>query len=164
MTPWAGPGAWRSWRDTAWYPEPGGFSRHTGGASKFWRERGGGYYGTTFKGERGVTQSDPLSPTIFNVVVDAVVRHWLMGVIVYAEERVKLGKEGRHQADLFYADDGMVASSDPRWLQGDFNTLVGLFDRVGLRTNVGKTVIMVCHPCQAAGNLLEEVYGRRVTG
>ena len=111
-----------------------------------------------------MTQSDPLSPTIFNVVVDAVVRHWLMGVIVYAEERVKLGKEGRHQADLFYADDGMVASSDPRWLQGDFNTLVGLFDRVGLRTNVGKTVIMVCHPCQAAGNLLEEVYGRRVTG
>ena len=31
-----------------------------------------------FKEERGVTQGDPLSPTIFNVVVDAVVRHWLM--------------------------------------------------------------------------------------
>ena len=37
--------------------------------------RAGGYYGTAFKGERGVTQGGPLSPTIFNVVVDAVVRH-----------------------------------------------------------------------------------------
>ena len=28
-------------------------------------------------GIQGVTQGDPLSPTIFNVVVDAVVRHWV---------------------------------------------------------------------------------------
>ena len=27
------------------------------------------------------------------------------------------GRERRHQAALFYADDGMIASSDPRWLQ-----------------------------------------------
>ena len=49
-------------------------------------------------------------------------------------------------------------------LQGDVNTLVGLFDRVGLRKNVGKTVGMVCPPCQAAGNMSEAAYGRRVTG
>ena len=42
--------------------------------------RSGGYYGTAFKGDRGVTQGDPLSPTLFNVVVDAVVRHWLEGL------------------------------------------------------------------------------------
>ena len=35
----------------------------------------GGYYGTGFKGARGVTQGDPLSPTIFNMVVDVVVCH-----------------------------------------------------------------------------------------
>ena len=68
-----------------------------------------------------------------------------------AEKRVERGNEGRHQAALFYADNGMVASSDPRWLQWEFDALVGLFERVGLRTNVGKTVIMVCRPCQAAG-------------
>ena len=39
--------------------------------------RAGGYYRKAFKGARGVTQGDPLPPTIFNVVVDAVVRHWL---------------------------------------------------------------------------------------
>ena len=37
--------------------------------------RAGGYYGEPFCGERGVTQGNPLQPTIFNVVVDAVVRH-----------------------------------------------------------------------------------------
>ena len=37
--------------------------------------RAGGYYGTAFQRERGVTQGDPLPPTIFNVVVDAVVQH-----------------------------------------------------------------------------------------
>ena len=44
----------------------------------YWRRltmvtRVAGYYQTAFGGERGVTHGDPLSPTIFNVVVDAVV-------------------------------------------------------------------------------------------
>ena len=50
--------------------------------SNYWRRltmaaRAGGYYGTAFGREQGVTQGDLLSPTLFNVVVDAVVRHWL---------------------------------------------------------------------------------------
>ena len=76
---------------------------------------GGGYYGTGFKGERGVTQGDPLSPTIFNLVVDAVVHHWFTMKLEEVEKRGERRKEGRHQAALFYADDGMVASSDPCW-------------------------------------------------
>ena len=39
--------------------------------------RAGGYYRESFHGERGVTQGEPLQPTIFNVVVDTVVRHWV---------------------------------------------------------------------------------------
>ena len=111
-----------------------------------------------------MAQGDSLSHTIFNVVVDAMVRHWVTGVIAGTEERSKRGKEGRHQAALFYADSCMVALCDPCWLQGAFNTLVGLFDRVGLRNNVGKTGGMVFRPCQAAGNLSEAVYSRTVTG
>ena len=80
------------------------------------------------------------------------------------EDRGERGKEGRNQAALFYADDGIVASSDPRWLQGVFNTMVGLFDSLDLHTNVGKTVSIVCHPFQAAGNLSEAAYMRRITG
>ena len=54
--------------------------------------RAGGYYGAAFTGARGVTQGDPLSPTIFNVVVDAVVRHWAMVMVVGAEKRGKRGQ------------------------------------------------------------------------
>ena len=111
----------------------------------------GRYYGAAFKGTRGVTQGDPISSTIFNVVVDVVVRYWFTVMVESAEERSGRGKEGTHQNPLFYADDGMVASSDLHWLQGDFRTLVGLFDRVGLNTNAGKTVGMVFRLCQALG-------------
>ena len=58
----------------------------------------------------------------------------------------------------------MVASSDPRWIQWDFTTLVGLFDHVGLQTNVGKTVSMPCRPFPASGNQSELAYGRKMTG
>ena len=59
----------------------------------------------------------------------------------------------------------MVASSDPAWLQGAFSALVAIFCRVGLQTNVGKTVSMACHPCRAgAGNRTEAAYSWRLTG
>ena len=58
----------------------------------------------------------------------------------------------------------MVTLLDLRWIQDAFNTLVGLFDRVGLWNNVGKTVGMVCCPCQAVGNQSEAAYGRHIMG
>ena len=84
----------------------------------YWRRltmeaRAAGYYGTEFGGERGVTQGDPLYSTIFNVVVDAVVWHWVNGIVEAAEAKGETGREGRHQSALFYADDGMVVLSDP---------------------------------------------------
>ena len=66
---------------------------------------------------------------------------------------------------VFYADDGMVGATDPQWLQGAFSALVAIFDRVGLQTNVDKTVSMACQPCRAgSGNRTAEGYRRRVTG
>ena len=40
-----------------------------------------------FEGARGVTQGDPISPTIFNVVVDAMVRHWVTMALDEAEKK-----------------------------------------------------------------------------
>ena len=111
--------------------------------------RAGGYYGSVFQGFRGVTQGNPLSPTIFNVVVDAVESHLVKVMLEGVSKQGGRGQEGRHQNSQFYADDSMVASLDPGWLQGDFSTLVGIFDGVGLKTNVRKTIGMVCRLFQS---------------
>ena len=47
---------------------------------KYWESlkmvsRAGRYYNAPFTGSRGITQGNPLSPTIFNMVVDVVIRH-----------------------------------------------------------------------------------------
>ena len=126
--------------------------------------RTGGYYGTAFQGFRGVTQGDPLSPTILNVVVDTVVQHWVAVVVERSGVQDGHGWEGRHQIALLYIDDGMVVSSDPGCLQGSFNTLLGLFCQVGLQTNVRKMVRMVCCTCQAAGTQSEAEYKQCMTG
>ena len=101
--------------------------------------RAGGYYRAAFKGYQGVNQLDPLSTTISNVVLDEVVSHWLTMMVEVAEERGENGQKGRHQNSVFYTDYGMVALSDPQWLQGAFSTLICLFNRVGLQTNFRKT-------------------------
>ena len=49
-----------------------------------------GYFGTPFKGYRGVTQGGLLYPTIFNVVIDAVVQSCVT-VVELMEEAVYPG-------------------------------------------------------------------------
>ena len=66
-----------------------------------------------------------------------------MMVLEGVEDPDDCGQEGRHHNYLFYANDGMVASLGPQWIQGAFITLVGLFNRMGLRTNSGKIVGIV---------------------
>ena len=124
--------------------------------------------------ERGVTHGDPLLPTIFNVVVDAVVCHWeslvaqkqgedssgdkgdraqTAGRKIWEQDGgQQLAEEGHQRlmvkAELFNTNDGIVAYTDPEWIQLAFCTLTGLFDQVGLQTNVCRTVGMVCSPCR----------------
>ena len=52
---------------------------------RYWNDqtvvpRAGGYYGQPFKTERGVTQGGPVSSTIFNILVNAVVQATLVEV------------------------------------------------------------------------------------
>ena len=63
----------------------------------------------------------------------------------------------QHRAAFFYVDDGLVTSTDPVWMQGLFNTLTGLFDIVGLWTNIWKTVGMIYCPLREAGTQSDTV-------
>ena len=65
------------------------------------------------------------------------------------------GREVPHRSTFLYPYDGLVAPTDPVWLQGLFDTLTRFFDRVGLQTNVEKTVLMIFHPCRTVGTQLK---------
>jgi len=56
--------------------------------------RQAGYFGRPFKARRGVRQGDIVSPFIFNIMMDAVVRHW----------RHVHQTHGTEEMALFYAD------------------------------------------------------------
>ena len=136
--------------------------------------RVGGYYREPFFGERGMTQGYPMFPTIFNVVVDSVVHHWESLAVEGSgadgrddsssdeaghPERRTIGvhddrrrrKEEGHtrmkvQAEFFYIDNGMVASTNPGWLNTAFDMLTGLFDRLELnRLSTKQWVLYAIH-------------------
>ena len=117
-----------------------------------------------FAARRGATQGGPVSPTIFNIMVDAVVREWLRQTLGNEAITSGIGEEIRSFLAAFYADDGILQSWDPIRLQTAADILVGLFERVGLKTNTSKTQAMVCtlgkmRQCQS-----QAVYNRRMTG
>ena len=58
----------------------------------------------------------------------------------------------------------MVAYTNLGCLQTAFDTLTGIFNPVGLKKNVKKTVGMVCHPCRAAGVREDKTYNQKMTG
>ena len=129
-------------------------------------EKAGGHYGPVFQIHYGVSQGDPLSPTIFNMVIDAVIRHW---VTVVGGPQEGSGQEGlgtsiQSLSVLFYTNDGLVASPESARFQGAFNALTGFFDRDDLRTNEGNTVSMACRPCRTLHVWSTEAYTWRVTG
>ena len=98
--------------------------------------RAGGCYGEPFRDRRGVTQGSPFSPRIFNTIVDDIVREWLRRTIGDGSMTARVSEEIRQFLAAFYADDGLVQSRDPVRLQASLDTLVSLFQRVGIRTFV----------------------------
>ena len=90
-----------------------------------------GFFGEPLAVRRGVTQGDVDSPIIFNVIVDAALRHLR-------------GHTDFRGSDLgFYADDGLIEHTSSGALQSDLDVLVNAFARVGLRANETKTKFMV---------------------
>ena len=65
---------------------------------------------------------------------------------------------------FFYANDGLLDLPRILRLQVAMNVLMGLFDRVGLQTNIIKMVVIVCHPCYIVGGHSELAYMRKMMG
>ena len=65
---------------------------------------------------------------------------------------------------VFYADEGMIGSRDPEWLQGTINVLIGLFRRVILMTNVARSKTMTCQLGAICTGMSEEAFSWRRIG
>ena len=97
------------------------------------------------------------------MVVDAVISYW---VPILTPTEADIGGLSLTIIDLaayLYADDVLVASTQPERLQRAFDVLTGLFNRVSLQTNMLKTVGMVYHPYHAPGGVSETACAQRVT-
>ena len=95
-----------------------------------------GCYGTAFNTSRGVRQGDIISPTVFNIVVDAVIN--------YCEAVYKTSHPGKELPKvIFYADDGVISGDDASLVQNMLDLYTDAFLRIGLKMNVDKTKAMM---------------------
>ena len=88
-------------------------------------DRAGGYFDLQFKGYCNLTQGNRLSPTHFNVVVDTFLCGWVTAVVPTNEGMEEHGLLKQDLAAYFYADDGLVASTQPERIQRAFDVLTG---------------------------------------
>ena len=124
-----------------------------------------GFHVPAFPTTGGTTQGGIVSPTLFNVVVDNFIRTWL--AMTVEDQRVAydgLGETVGRCLGAFYADDGMVGSRDPDWLQHVMNVLFGLFQMYGLAANVVKSRTMTCQLGALRPGMSEEAKALKCTG
>ena len=96
------------------------------------------YLGTAFWTGRGVTQGDPASLMIFNIVVDALVRAVLVDICISKEAHHDIGWEFGERNLVVNADDGRIAGKYYEWMQDSLTVTVATFRQRGLDTNLGK--------------------------
>ena len=86
-----------------------------------------------------VIQWGSLSSHIFNLMVDDSVHEWLKTHVGKETATAGVGEQIYKLLIAFDADDGLVQSQDPVFLQEAFVLLVALFEHTGLGTNTTKT-------------------------
>ena len=97
-------------------------------------------------------------------MVDTILRH-LVGLVMESKAVPdSFVYTVAEEAVLFYADNGLISYTNPVWFQWVLGVLIILFERVRLRTNIAKTVAMVCQPGPIAGQHSAATYERRMTG
>lgn len=117
-----------------------------------------GFYGKPFTASRGVRQGDIVSPIIFNIVADAVIRE--------SEAQFCGGDPNRHLLvdALFYADDGALSGEDAAEVQHLLDIYTVNFSRVGLKMNAEKTEAMIMNGGKIRQAISLHAYRRRIEG
>ena len=111
-----------------------------------------------------VTQGNPLSPTLYNIIVDAVVRETIQEICGPQEDQHGFWwSMGEHKV-CFYTDDGRITGRDTIWVQEALKTMVRMFERFILQTNLNKTKAVIFTPGFIWGHQGAEAYKRRATG
>ena len=86
------------------------------------------FHRPAFSDTRGTTQGGIVSLTLFNVLVDHVIRTCLtMTVEDQREPHDRLGETVRRCLGVLYADDGTVVSREADWLHYSMNILFSVF-------------------------------------
>ena len=120
----------------------------------------GKFLGRSFGTGRGVTQGDPASPMIFNIVVYAVVQAVLTEICGPQEDHHGLGWEVGERNLVLYADAGWIAGRDLDWVQNALAVMVEMFGRVGMEKNWRKQRRLFAHWASYA----ERSERRRISG
>jgi len=112
--------------------------------------RSNGYYGRAIRSERGAYQGCTASPTLFDIIIDCVLREWF-----------RLMEPSNDIVLIFYADDGRLAGFCTGELQRGLDLLKELFARIGLEFNVDKTKAMIAIGAAPSSWQSPEAYKRR---
>ena len=120
--------------------------------------------GTDFCTGRGVTQGEFSSPTIFNIVVDAVVWEVLEAVCSPHEAQYGMGWATGEINLVLYVDERRISVQDHEWVQDALTVIVDMFRRMGLEANIEKIKVMLSTPGFIWGKWGETAYKRRTTG
>jgi len=115
--------------------------------------RQAGYFGKPFEARRGVRVGDTMSPTIFNIMVDAVIHNWKH------EHR----PDDIEELALFFADDGMMTGTTQERVQASLDIITQGFTSLGLIMNARKTKFMVMKGGEHRLRLSTAAYSRKVT-
>ena len=111
-----------------------------------------------------MTQGNPASPMIFNIVVDAVVQAVLEVICRSHESQHGMELAAGERNLVFYADDVRIVGQAHEWVHGALEVTVAMLCRMGLEDNLEKTKAMVCTPRFIWGKWGETAYKQRETG
>ena len=111
-----------------------------------------------------MTQGYLVYPTLFNIIVDAIVRATLQDICGPQKAQHGFGWSAGEHKICFYADNGRIAGQYLIWVQAALTTIVRMFERVGFQTNLNKTKAMMCTTGFIWVQQGDEAYKRRSAG